>query len=240
MSGWTVSRYSEQDGLVVSTFPWSPVSESAFLGDWNSGQYGVVNWSGHGWPNGVSRTIWDWDDGDSVPEGSEMSGQRLIDIWSTPDTDYPSIVTALSCLVGYPELNSVGNIGIDLLTKPSMGSAAAIVSLTRVGWISRDWLASPGASESVIYEFNRFMIDGPDGPEKIGDALFDAKFYIFTNFSRDHFSDNNNLYGYNLYGDPAMVREGVTPSTVPDSSLSMIFLIILLLSGFLVAWPLVR
>ena len=202
MSGWQISHYSEQEGLAPSAYDWPALSEAAFIGDWRDGQYGVVNWSAHGWSNRVARKIWSWDDGDGVPESNEMSWPDFISITSDLDDDYPSIVFAVSCLVGYPEPNAWGNLGIDLLTEPSFGASVGVVSGTRVVWVSK------GGGEQHCYEFNRYLINGPTGPEKIGDALYDSEFYINQTYTWEHYSEYWNMFCYNLYGDPALVREG--------------------------------
>lgn len=215
MSGWTVSRYTEQDGLDPSDFPWPAVSLSAFIDDWRTGQYGVVNWSGHGAPFGVSRTVWDWDDGDGVPEtdGSDiMSRPTLIDAWCALDDDHPSIVFAVSCNVGYPEPNGVGNLGIDLLTKPEFGAAAGIVSSSRVASISADVIAHPGGAESICYEFNRY---GIAQSEKLGEALYHAKHYCYQNYGWDHYLEYLNQFNFDLYGDPSMMRTGIATAVSP-------------------------
>lgn len=46
MNGWTISHYSEQEGLAPSAFHWSALSEISFTNDWRNGQYAVVNWAG--------------------------------------------------------------------------------------------------------------------------------------------------------------------------------------------------
>jgi hypothetical protein len=203
MSGWTISHYSEQEGLVPSVYDWPAVSEAAFIGDWRNGQYGVVNWGAHGWSDRVGRKIWAWDDGDGVPESHEMSHPNLISINSDLDDDHPSIVYALSCLVGYPEPNAWGNLGIDLLTKAGFGSSVGTLSGTRIVWVSL------GGGELRCYHFNHFLIDGPGGPERVGNALYDSKFYCDQNYSWDHYSEYWNAFGYNLYGDPSLIREGI-------------------------------
>jgi hypothetical protein len=218
MSGWTVSRYTERDGLDPSAFPRPAVSLSAFIDDWRGGQYGVVNWSAHGAPYGVARTVWDWDDGDGVMEtdGSDgVSQPFLIDAWCNLDDDYPSIVFAISCNVGYPEPNGVGNLGIDLLTKPGFGAGVGVVSSSRPAYISGDVIANPGGAESVCYEFNRY---GIAESEKLGEAMYDAKFYCFQNYGWDAFPEYVNQYNYDLYGDPSMSRNPVPTAVARDRS----------------------
>ena len=110
-------------------------------------------------------------------------------------------------MVGYPEPNAWANLGIDLLTKPSFGASAGIVSGTRVVWVSK------GGGELHCYEFNHYMINGPNGSEKVGEALYDSEFYINQAYSWDHFAEYWDLFTFNLYGDPSLVRDGVSVGT---------------------------
>jgi hypothetical protein len=220
MNGWTTSHYSEYEGLVASSYPWGVLTETAFANDWRTGEYGVVNWSGHGWPAGAARTVWVWDDGDGVPETqspSELSSYIFIGtVTSDLDDDHPSIVFAISCNVGYPEANPIGNLGIDLLTLPGFGSSVGVLSATRGAAVSADPPPTGGGAETMCYEFNRHMISGPSGPEKIGDALYDGKFYSNYNYGWDHYYEYKNMFDYNLYGDPSLAREGVAPFVCGD------------------------
>jgi len=214
MSGWTISHYSEQAGLVPSVYPWPALSDVAFYTDWRNGEYGIVNWAGHGSASGASRLLWEWDDGDGVPEtdGSDIiSYYRLIHLTSNLEDDYPSIVFAISCNVGYPEPNWLGNLGIDLLTKPSWGSSAGVVSASRGAAVSGDWLTYQGGTESICYEFNRYMIDEN---KKVGEALYESKFYSNQNYGWEHYLEYQNMFVFNLYGDPSLSREGTEPTAV--------------------------
>ncbi len=72
--------------------------------------------------------VWSWPyscrqstRGDGVPETGnpyEITQYQFYGISHPGEDDYPSIVFALSCLVGYPEVNAFGNLGIDMLTNP--------------------------------------------------------------------------------------------------------------------------
>jgi hypothetical protein len=219
MSGWTVSRYSEQEGLAPSEYPWPALSSTDFTADWRNGQYGVVNWEGHGSSGGVFRKVWLWDDGDGVPEtdGSDgMDSPSFVGHWDSLDDDCPSIVFALSCNVGRPEPSPSGNLGIDLLTEPGFGSSAGVLSATRGVAVAIHWDSIPGMGESMCYEFNRYLINGPGGPEKVGDALYDSKFYCNHNYGWDLYYEYMNMFDYNLYGDPSLAREGAVPVSYGD------------------------
>jgi hypothetical protein len=214
MSGWTISHYSEREGLEPSPFPWSQLTQAAFDGDWRSNEYAIVNWAGHGAANGAGRLLWVWDDGDGIPEsdGSDvMQHIGFITTGSNLDDDHPSIVFAISCNIGYPEPNYLGNMGVDLLTKPNWGSSAGVVSATRGAAAAADWLNNQGGAQSICYEFNRYMISDH---RKVGEALYESKFYCNTNFGWDHVYEYMNMYVYNLYGDPAMAIEGAVPITI--------------------------
>ncbi len=209
MAGWTVSRYSEQGGLATSAYDWPALTWEAFTSDWREGQYSIVNWGAHGNETSAARKVWSWDDGDGVPESSEMAWDNFISTSADLDDDHPSIYFAISCLTGYPESNYGGRLGVDLLTKPSWGACVGSLGATRVAYGHLGWPDSPGGSESICYEFNHHMIDGPEGPRKVGEALYDAKCYCNQNFPLEHFAEYWNLFIYNLYGDPSLVREGI-------------------------------
>jgi len=217
MDGWTISHYSEQEGLSPSKYNWDAISEPNFTSDWRNGKYAVVNWAGHGSSTGVGRIIWDWDDGDGIPEnaGNEIIGKPQIDIYSQLGDDYPSIVFAVSCLVGYPEPTGYGNLGIDMLVKESFGAAVAICSATRPAAISVNFTQTHSGAEALCYEFNHYMIDGPEGPEPMGVALYESKYFVHHTFGWDDwYYEYKNLYNYNLYGDPSMRREGISDSSM--------------------------
>ena len=204
MGGWNLTRMSEQSGLVTSLFSWPAITETAFNNAWRNGQFAVVNWSGHGWSDGAYRTVWVWDDGDGIPESGngEMQSYQFIHVsTSSLDDDYLSVVFAISCNVGYPDPNPYGNCGIDLLTLPGWGASVGMVSSSRPASISADWRNSPGGTEQICYEFNRYLI--VEG-EKVGDALYEGKYYATSVYGWDNLYEYMNLYNYNLFGDPAL------------------------------------
>jgi hypothetical protein len=212
MDGWTISHYSEQLGLEKSVYPWPALTHNAFIDDWRTGQYCVVNWQGHGWTNMVARKVWSWDDGDGVPEGNEIDWPNMITINSHLDDDYPSVVTAESCYVGCPEPASGGNLGIDLLTNPDVGAAIGVVASARSPYGTIDWPNNPGGSDSIIYEFNRFMINDSKG---VGEALYDSKYFCNLHYGWTNWAEYLDLYTFNLYGDPSLKIAGIELGNYP-------------------------
>lgn len=204
MTGWTITHYSEQSGLEVSAYPWPALTEAAFAGSWRTGQHAVVNWGAHGWTDCIARKVWDWDDGDGIPEGNEISWPGMLSTTSNLDDDYPSVVTSASCLVGCPEPSAWDRLGIKMLTLQDWGPAVGVIASARSPYGTAYW--PPGGSESIIYEFNDLMINGH---EKVGQAFYDSKFYCNTNYGWDHYAEYINMYTFNLWGDPSLTLEGV-------------------------------
>jgi hypothetical protein len=213
MDGWNVSCYSEQEGLEKSVYPWKPLSEYAFATDWRTGKYSIVNWGAHGWTDLIARKVWNWDDGDNIPEANEMWWPNMLSTSSYLDDDYPSIVTCISCYVGYPEPNNYGNMGIDLLTRPTYGASVGVIASARTPYGTIDWPTTPGASDSIIYEFNRYLINES---QKVGEALFNSKHFCNVNYDWYGWVEYNDLYTYNLFGDPSLTLEGIYIGEKPD------------------------
>jgi len=203
MNNWSVQCYSEQDGLQPSQYDWNSLSEQNFISDWRAGTYSIVNWQGHGWTDKVARKVWTADDGDGIAEGHEIAWPNFITRYSNLDDDYPSIVTAVSCYVGCPEKNpnSIGNLGIDLLTHPSFGAAVAVIASARSPYGSDNWPVSPGGSDQIIYEFNKNLITNE---MVLGEAFYTSKYYCTTTYGWDSYHEYIDMYTFNLFGDPSM------------------------------------
>jgi len=212
MTGWNVSRYSEQEGLEKSIYDWPALNEAAFISDWSTGKYSIVNWQGHGWVNGVSRKVWASDDGDGIPEAHEISWISFCNLYSNLDDDYPSIVTAESCYIGCPEPYSGDNIGVRILTDPSLGASIGVISSARSPYGSFDWPSSPGGSDQIIYDFNRFMINDS---KKVGEAFYDSKYYCNYNYGWASYIEYNDMFTFNLYGDPSLDIGGISLENSP-------------------------
>lgn len=220
MQDWNVDHLSEQDGISPSIYPWDSLTESAFTQQWRLNKYAVVNWAGHGSATGVGRTIWDNDNnGNGIPENAkyELRGEPQINIYSDLEDDYPSIVFAVSCLVGYPEQTGYGNLGMDLLIKESFGAAVAVCSATRPAAITVNFTQYHAGAEALCYEFNNYLINRS---LPVGNALYDSKAFVHYNFGWNWFYEFKNIFNYNLYGDPSMHRAGISDDNPSISILS--------------------
>lgn len=215
MEDWTISHYSEQDGIEKSIYNWSALTEESFINDWRNGKYSIVNWQGHGWTNGVARKVWNYDNGNNIPEGNEISWPRMIYRDSYLDDDFPSIVTAVSCYVGCPEPdpNVIGNLGIDLLTDPTFGSSIGVIASARSPYGSSNWPIDPGGSDQIIYKFNENLIKHR---EKLGEAFYNSKYHSNFNYGWDHYAEYIDMFTFNLFGDPTLTLEGAIDNKPPE------------------------
>lgn len=206
LSGWTYTTMYEIEGLEPSIYSCDiPVTASNFVNEWAAGQYGVVNWGGHGAPNGAARLLWDWDNGNGVPEASvgELSTPYFIHNSYVPyltDT-HPSITFHLSCNNAWPELP---NLARELIRHGSAGTVAS----TRPAWYAKGWdHESDGLVASNDYYFMHHLVTNG---ETVGEAVYNSKVSYANNFVFDFYNHQHNLFDYVLYGDPALRREGVS------------------------------
>jgi hypothetical protein len=118
-------------------------------------------------------------------------------------------------MIGYPEPspdewpdNRKGNLGVDILTKPSFGASVSIMCGTRITYITPEYV-----NDHICYRFNQNLIINH---ESVGDAFHNAKFDYLQNTSSPETWKYTNLFSYNLYGDPSLVYEGVAVEGKPE------------------------
>lgn len=205
LEGWNCTRMYEKDGLDPSSFTCeTPLTQDNVVSYWSTNQYGIVTWSSHGWVNNAARVVWEQDNGNGFPEWAEdeLHGYPFIENANTAslDDDYPSIVFGSACMNSYPE---VDNLGTRLLERGS----SSIVAATRAvaGPFGRQH-KDVGGNISCNYYFFHYLISEEN---KVGEALFNSKNYYHDHFLSSGFWDYQNLYANCLYGDPALVREGI-------------------------------
>ena len=195
--GFTSYTLYEKDGLNPSIYPCNiPLNEDNLINEWQNG-YGIACWSGHGNESDVYRKIWSWDDGDGIPESSELSSSlaffNIYDCLSLNNAR-PSFIFQAACLNGYPENSD--NLAYALLKNGAIGTSSA----TRVSWYMEGWdgpyLSCADDNSIAYYFFKRLIVD----KDPAGKALF------LTHASMgDDWGDASwqNKMDYVLYGDPA-------------------------------------
>jgi len=210
-NGGSSTTLYEKSGLNPNTDSCSaPLTNENVVATWSSGQYGLVNWWAHGSSSQALRKYWDSDDGDNIPETSdpdEISWETMIstdDCYSLNDS-YASIIFACSCNNGDPDNNNLGKALIK-------NGSAGIVASSRLSWYSIGWRhQSHGGNASIDYYFFDNLINNNN---RVGEALYNSKVYYSNHFVYDSWGWVcwQNLFDFNLYGDPSMCYTGLNPS----------------------------
>ncbi|KPK64708.1 hypothetical protein AMJ83_00480 [candidate division WOR_3 bacterium SM23_42] len=202
LGGWTYTKMYETEGLRPCIYPCDiPLTQSNVVSNWPANAYGIVNWGGHGAPHRVSRHLWLWDDGDSIPESPELMRIPFFqnENVSSLNDSHPSINFCCSCNNAWPEEN---NLARELIRHGSAGIAACTrPSYITLGWDDED----DGGLVSTDYYFFHYLINQN---ERIGDALFDAQVFYYNNFFWWDYISQHNIFCLNLYGEPSLAREG--------------------------------
>jgi hypothetical protein len=205
----------EQEGLAPDPVPCDiPLTHENVLATWPGG-YGIVNILAHGSSTSVSRKIWEYDNGNGIPESGEIHWNNFLNSYDTDmlDDSHPSIVFSCACDNARP--TSSVNLMASLLKKGACATVGSTgISFYMAGWQSEYW----GGNNSMSYMFWKYLLQ--DG-YRIGKALRMCDVWIkatcdwLGNYTRA------NLFDFNLYGDPAMKLDaegspqvsGVDPSS---------------------------
>jgi hypothetical protein len=134
-AGYSIKTMYEKEGLSPSQYSCNkPLTKSNVIKEWKKG-YGIVNWQAHGKNTSALRKIWSSDNGNNIPEGSEIEYKRFIgsEDTSSLNNGMPSIVYACSCNNANPDDNS--NLGFKLLKKGAVTFIGATgIFFGVVGW----------------------------------------------------------------------------------------------------------
>ncbi|KAA0002868.1 MAG: hypothetical protein FE048_02890 [Thermoplasmata archaeon] len=215
-NGFLFTRMYEEEGIKPSTYEYDyPLNRSNVLSEWKKG-YGIVNMLGHANNIQIDRLVWDHDDGDNVPEYPEEL--KYIAFLRYSDSDDLSVERPpIVCTSGCYQLWTSRNMGRAFMED---GAAVAFIGSTAGSWynISLIWNdEKDGGTYSINYYFFHYFINHN---QKCGNALYNSKVYFYNHFM---FTGNNqewifrcydNLYGFNLYGDPSL---GLTTKKIDSS-----------------------
>ncbi len=205
-NGFNITRLYEKEGLKPSIYECEhPLNRSNVLSEWR-GDYGIINLLGHANNREVDRLIWRYDDGDNIPEyPGELEYEMFLQYSDGKDLskEKPPIVFTSGCYQFWTHIN-MGRYFIE------KGAAVAFIGSTGGSWynISLIWRDErDGGTFSINYYFFYYLINCN---QRIGNALYNSKIYYYNQFI---FTDRNpewifrcydNLYGFNLYGDPSL------------------------------------
>ena len=207
---WSNTKLYEKEGVQPSTYACDlPLTRTNVLNTLLSQSFGVINWWAHGSSDAAWRFWWDHDDGDGMPESSELYWEDFLNMYDGAylDDSHPSVVFSCSCNNGWLEYSD--NMTTSLLQDGSAG----IVSSTRVSWFIEGWgTINWGGNASIDQHFFRYLINEE---QPFGDALFSSKVYYYNNYfwgGYDYdWSPQQNMFDFCAFGDPSQVFLGTEP-----------------------------
>ncbi len=207
--GFERTSLYEKEGLSVSYYFCDfPLTRENVINRWNQGN-GFVNWNGHGSTTSTHRLVWGYDDGDGIPEMGEKQSPSFIKTSDSSllDDDKPAIVFSCSCENSHPETYSLGVALIE-------NGAVSFIGASRNAYGSVGWKdVDDGGCSSLDYIFTKNLI-GEN--QRCGESLYGAKLEYYTNYNWWGWEINQNMYAFNLYGDPATSFETITSFCVPS------------------------
>jgi hypothetical protein len=176
----------------------APLTNENVMSAWAS-DYGIVFWWAHGNQTGAYRRYWSHDDGDNVPETSEMENPPFM---SSSDTlllaDTETFVFQCSCENGWPE--DPGNLGYALLKRGSITT----VSASRISWYIIGTWYDRGIPDNAGIGYAYVGHLATNG-ESAGKALYNGKNALSNTLGWIGWM---NLFDFNLYGDPSLTLQG--------------------------------
>lgn len=190
----TSSLY-EKEGVSSSDFDCDqPLNHETLFNNWSSGSYGCVAWWSHSNYKRLTRKWWETDDGDNIPESSELQKEDLISVSDFPVAQQSPIVFANSCDVGWPEKVSLGREMI-------RSSVSGIVSSSRLSYYVMGWdEVSDGGNASLAYYFWQELVSQT---KTAGEAAYHSKWQYLSQFHQS-WQQYHNIYTFNYYGDPTL------------------------------------
>lgn len=196
---WTYSRLYEKAGISPSIYLCEDsITRDKTIAWWVNNHFGFVTWQGHGSGTGAYRKIWRWDNGNNIPEQGELEEVEFFDRADAAslNDNYPSVVYSSSCLNGIPD-TTFYCLG-DYLHR---NGAVAFIGGSRITWYRLGWSGwRDGYDQSLNCYFADEMIGGVS---KVGEALYSSKL-TYSEVNRSNWSDQHNLFVFNLWGDPSL------------------------------------
>lgn len=192
----------EKEGLAPDPVPCDiPLTGENVLAKWPEG-YGIVNITAHGSSSCVSRKVWEYDNGNGLPEGGEIHWSIFLDNYDNEvlDDSRPGIVFSCACSNASPTYSA--NLMANLLRNGASATVGAThSSYYTPGWQSEYW----GGDCSMSYVFWKYLLQDNC---RIGKALRMCDVWMKNHCDWMGNFNRANLFVFNLYGDPAMKLEG--------------------------------
>ncbi|MBN2103829.1 T9SS type A sorting domain-containing protein [bacterium] len=179
-----------------------PLNRENVFSAWSAGSFGCLSWFSHGSYEALKRKWWDQDNGNEIPESTEIEWQNLITVNDAPiNEQYQPVIFANACDNGWPERTSLARQLI-------RNGASAIVSASREAYNTLGWqeIQDGGTATLSYYFWNCLVQDN----SQVGEALESAR-TDYQSMFHGSWLHLSNLYAFNLFGDPSMTLDGGVP-----------------------------
>ncbi|MCD6386349.1 hypothetical protein J7M23_11300 [Candidatus Sumerlaeota bacterium] len=209
--GFIPFRLFEKSGIAPSPYSCeAPLNTANVIAEWQKG-YGFSCLFGHGSILSIYRTIWSYDNGNNIPEPSELSASPFFtdsDVGSLDDS-HPAITFLVACNNGNPDFET--QLGYALLRQ---GAVAVVAATAPVFEELGDWQPHTNIADAMSIAYFYFMRIIERG-NKLGEAFYLGKSFLGTENQQD---DWHNLMAINMLGDPSLFS-GFVPEYTSVSGL---------------------
>lgn len=198
-NGYKVNRLYEKSGLTPSLYESEyPLKKTNFENLLKTNNYDLVLWDGHGTEDELLTKIWVEDKNkNKKPDKNEIVFSSILskDSFRNIGNRMKGIFITGSCSSIKPEGE---NIGREALKAGFTG----FIGGTRINWFAEDWKnINDGGNQTLLYFTVRNLILRNN---TIGEALYSAVEEYASGYKIYGNRDLQNLYSFNLYGDPAL------------------------------------
>ena len=199
LNGYKVNRLYEKSGLSSSLYESEyPLKKANFENLLKNNNYDLFLWNGHGTENELLTKIWVEDrNKNKKPDKNEIIFSNVLskDSFRNIGNRMRGIFITGSCSSIKPEGENIGKEALN-------AGFACYIGGTRINWFAEDWKnINDGGNQTLLYFTVRNLILRNN---TIGEALYSALEEYATGYKIYGNRDLQNIYSFNLYGDPAL------------------------------------
>jgi len=196
---YNVKRMFEKSGIAPSLYSSDyPLKKVNFENLLKTDDYDLVIWNGHGNSNALLTKIWTEDKNkNKIPDKNEITFSTVLDLnsFNSMGNKRKGIFLTGSCSSIKPEEENIGKAALK-------SGFVGFIGGTRINWYAEDWRnINDGGNQTLLYFVVRNLILRNN---TIGEALYSAIEEYGTSYRIFGDKDYQNLYSFNLYGDPAL------------------------------------
>ncbi|OYT53588.1 MAG: hypothetical protein B6U76_08335 [Desulfurococcales archaeon ex4484_217_2] len=201
---YTYIRLYEDEGLDPSIYPHeAPLTYDNYNYYYSSYGVYVVIEMGHGSPTKHWRKVWSYDDGDGVPESSEMEWYEYADTHLNLENGGKTPITYVSaCLLGKFDDLDYEAYG-EYLVQDEYGAIVSIAS-SRISYYTVGWVRGEDGNQGLVYLFAKYLTD--PNTRRVSEAFYGSKVEFglnFVDYSYTYvYAGLKDFLEYIFFGDP--------------------------------------